>query len=196
MYEVAAQTGHAEIFTDQLNTSTYWGERCFDCHTVGYDEGVDNGGIDDADDYHAFLDSGLIGSQSPDAWSDTLAMFPETARKANIQCENCHGPQNEGGIVDGQAHGGNYVAVGDPRVSLSSDVCATCHGEPLRHARFQQWQLSGHSNYELAIDEGDSGNCSRCHTANGFLTWLPILEDDDPATDPTASISVTWTIRA
>ncbi|NIV48378.1 MAG: hypothetical protein GWN46_17055, partial [Gammaproteobacteria bacterium] len=81
----------------------------------------------------------------------------------------------------------------EPRVSLSSDVCATCHGEPLRHARFQQWQLSGHANYELAIDEGDSGNCSRCHTGNGFLTWLPILLGDEPG-DPTASIEVDWAI--
>jgi hypothetical protein len=78
------------------------------------------------------------------------------------------------------------------RISLSSDVCATCHGEPLRHARFQQWQLSPHANYELAVDEGDSGSCSRCHTGNGFLAWLPVLlgeEDGDPLDD----VEVTWT---
>ncbi|MHC4341241.1 MAG: hypothetical protein ACYSX0_13645, partial [Planctomycetota bacterium] len=57
------------------------------------------------------------------------------------------------------------------RVDLTSNVCAFCHGEPKRHARFQQWELSGHSNYELAIDESGSGNCSRCHTANGFIAW-------------------------
>ena len=27
------QTGHAEIFTNNLNTSPYWGSRCFGCHT-------------------------------------------------------------------------------------------------------------------------------------------------------------------
>ena len=97
---------------------------------------------------------------------------------ANIQCENCHGPQ------DSNAHG-FAGPVGEPRASLSSDVCGSCHGEPLRHARFQQWQLSGHANYELAISREGSGSCSRCHTANGFLEWLPILLDDgDPATDP------------
>ena len=53
--------------------------------------------------------------------------------------------------------------------------------------------MSGHADYELAIDEGESGNCSRCHTGNGFLNWLPILLDDDPATDPVESIEVTWT---
>jgi formate-dependent nitrite reductase cytochrome c552 subunit len=108
--------------------------------------------------------------------------FPNTAQKANIQCENCHGPQGDSG-----AH-----TMTASRVTLSSDNCATCHGEPLRHGRFQQWQLSGHANFELAIDEGESGSCSRCHTANGFLAWLPVLLDDDPATDPLDDVEVTW----
>jgi formate-dependent nitrite reductase cytochrome c552 subunit len=112
-------------------------------------------------------------------------MFPETARKANIQCENCHGPQVGGAHLPNDPEG-------TPRVSLSSNVCATCHGEPLRHARFQQWQLSPHANYELAIDEGDSGSCSRCHTGNGFLTWLPVLLGDEPG-DPLDDVEVTWT---
>jgi formate-dependent nitrite reductase cytochrome c552 subunit len=111
-----------------------------------------------------------------------LADFPDSAQLTNIQCENCHGPNNGG------AH-----TTGASRVSLSSDVCAVCHGEPLRHARFQQWQLSGHANYELAIDESESGSCSPCHTANGFLAWLPVLLDDDPDTDPLAGVDVTWT---
>jgi hypothetical protein len=176
-----AQTGHAEIFTNNLNSSGYWGPQCFACHTVGYNPGAMNEGIEESGDYHDWLDAGLVGSPSPDNWTQTLDNFPETARKANIQCENCHGPQN----------GGGHTQEG-MRVSLSSDVCATCHGEPLRHARFQQWQLSAHANYELAVDEGDSGNCSRCHTGNGFLTWLPVLLGDEPG-DPLDSIDVTWT---
>jgi hypothetical protein len=175
-----AETGHAEIFTNNLNTSTHYGPNCFGCHTVGFDPDADNGGFDDAPDYQAFLGAGLLNVPG-DNWTTMLNDFPAAARLGNIQCENCHGPQRGGGH-----------ALSEPRVSLSSDVCATCHGEPLRHARFQQWQLSGHANYELAIDEGDSGNCSRCHTGNGFLTWLPILLGDEPG-DPTASISVDWT---
>ena len=175
-----AQTGHAEIFTDNLNTSTHYGERCFGCHMVGYDPDVDNGGSDEAPDYLDFLDADLLNNPG-DNWTTVLSEFPATAQLANIQCESCHGPQKDAG------HG-----LGEPRLSLSSDVCAVCHGEPLRHARFQQWQLSGHANYELAIDESDSGSCSRCHTGNGFLTWLPILLGDETG-DPTASIEVSWT---
>jgi hypothetical protein len=176
-----AQTGHAEIFTNNLNTSTHYGEGCFGCHTVGFDLQADNEGIDEAFDYEAFLVSDLLNNPG-DNWTAMLDLFPDSAQMANIQCENCHGPQSGSG-----AH-----TNGDPRTSLSSEVCASCHGEPLRHARFQQWQLSRHANYELAIDESDSGNCSRCHTGNGFLTWLPVLAGDVPG-DPLDNITVSWT---
>jgi len=177
---VWAQTGHAEILTNNLNTSTHYGPNCFPCHSVGFNPGAENGGMHDAPDYQDFLDSGLINNPG-DNWTTMLEEFPASARLANIQCENCHGPQV----------GGGHTQEG-MRVSLSSDMCATCHGEPARHARFQQWQLSAHANYELAIEEGGSGNCSRCHTGNGFLAWLPVLLGDEPG-DPTASIQVTWT---
>ena len=175
-----AQTGHAEIFKDNLNTSTHYGESCFACHTVGYDPDANNGGIDDASDYQAFLDSGLINAADPTAYAQMLVDYPNTARHTNIQCENCHGPQ------DSEAH------MQGIRGGISSDTCATCHGEPLRHARYQQWQLSKHADYELAVEEGQSGTCSKCHTGNGFLAWLPVLtgavagDIDDP-------VDVTWT---
>jgi len=179
-----AQTGHAEILTNNLNTSTHYGENCFACHTVGFDHTADNNGIDEAIDYQAFLDSGLINSPG-DNWTTMLEQYPHSARLANIQCENCHGPQKGGAHLPNDPEG-------TPRVSLSSDVCGTCHGEPLRHARYQQWQLSPHANYELAIDEGESGSCSRCHTGNGFLAWLPILNGEEPG-DPLDDVEVTWT---
>ena len=181
-----AQSGHAEIFTNNLDTSTHYGSSCFACHLVGFEPTAENNGADDASDFQDFMDAGLINTPG-DNWSAVLAQFPETARLANIQCENCHGPQ------DSLAHG-FAPPLGEPRVDLSANVCATCHGEPLRHARFQQWQLSAHANYALAIDEGESGSCSRCHTANGFLKWLPVLLDDDPLTDPLANITVDWAV--
>ena len=39
-----AQSGHAEILTNNLNTSTHYGPNCFGCHTVGYSPGSENGG--------------------------------------------------------------------------------------------------------------------------------------------------------
>jgi hypothetical protein len=169
-----ADSGHAEIFTDNLNTSTHYGEGCFTCHSVGFDLDADNGGFDDASDYPAFLAAGLINSPSPTNWTTVLADFPDTALLANIQCENCHGPND-----------GNDLHMNDTtnaRVSISSDTCATCHGEPLRHGRFQQWEESGHSNFELAQEEGavenraSADHCGRCHTGQGFIAW--IQQDD------------------
>ncbi|UCF95020.1 MAG: hypothetical protein JSW39_12995, partial [Desulfobacterales bacterium] len=184
-----AQSGHAEIFTNNLNTNTHYGESCFPCHAVGFDREVANVGFDDVGDYLGFLNSGLINNPG-DNWTTMLSEFPKNAQFANIQCENCHGPQSGGGHIQRRPVSG--LTGLDPRVQVSADVCATCHGEPLRHARFQQWQLSGHANYELAIEEGESGSCARCHTANGFLTWLPVLLGDEPG-DPLDNITVAWT---
>ncbi len=178
-----SQTGHAEIFTDNLNTSTHYGESCFACHMVGFDHTADNNGVDEAADYEAFLDSGLLNNPG-DNWTTVLQMYPDTARKANIQCENCHGPQVGGAHLPDDPDG-------EPRVSLSATVCGSCHGEPLRHGRYQQWQLSAHANYEVAIAEGTNGSCARCHSANGFLEWLPVLLGEEPG-DPLDDIEVTW----
>jgi len=183
MFTPWMQSGHAEIFTTNLDTSTHYGSSCFECHTVGFNTDVANNGFDDAADYGAFLASGLLNNPG-DNWTTMLASYPQAAKLANIQCENCHGPNNDPLHINGTL---------DPeRISLSSDVCGVCHGEPLRHARFQQWQLSGHANYELAVDEGTSGNCSRCHTANGFVAWVPVLLGEVPG-DPEDNVSVTWT---
>jgi len=170
------QTGHAEIFTVNVNTSTHYSTSCFSCHTVGYDPNVDNGGIDDAPGYAEALASGLMTHADADNWTNLLDLYPEVAKRGNIQCENCHGPQNS------DAH---YKRDGS-RVSLNSDMCGSCHGEPARHGRFQQWQLSGHANFETARGEGTNPSCARCHSGQGFVQWAKNGFNDDP-------INVTWT---
>jgi hypothetical protein len=188
-----AQTGHAEIFTDNLNTSTHYGESCLVCHTVGLDLDADNYGFDDVGNYQDFLDSDLINNPG-DNWTAMLAdpVYSKNAKSANVQCENCHGPQSTLAHNAKALRSKTAVSGLDPRASISANVCAVCHGEPLRHARFQQWQLSKHANYEVAIAEGDSGSCARCHTGNGFLTWLPVLLGEVPG-DPLDDITVSWT---
>jgi formate-dependent nitrite reductase cytochrome c552 subunit len=114
-----------------------------------------------------------------------LTNFPNAARLANIQCENCHGPNigstlHTDGILDPE------------RISLSADVCGSCHGEPQRHARFQQWEDSGHGSYELAVEEGTSANCAGCHSAQGFMIFLKQLQSGNPLRS-IPSGSITWT---
>lgn len=172
-----AETGHAMIFTDQINYGDHYASYCLPCHTVGYNTDVANGGFDDASDYDELIEADLFHETGDDIWDQVLSEFPDTALRANVQCENCHGPQ----------FGGHTES--DARISIRSDVCARCHGEPLRHGRFQQWQLSGHANYETAIAEGTSSSCATCHSGNGFLQWVPLLLDNDPDNN---SITVDW----
>lgn len=174
-FSVWRQSGHAEILTQNVNNPNgHYSTNCVGCHTVGYNLDAVNNGIDEAADWDGVLQSGYLTHGDEDNWANLLATYPESARMMNIQCENCHGPQA------GQAHRDSTEA----RTSLSSDVCGSCHGEPARHGRFQQWQLSAHANYQVARDEGMSGSCSVCHTGNGFLAWAE--------QGFTGSVDVTW----
>ena len=156
-------SGHAEIFQQNVdNPAGHWTESCALCHTVGYNKSATNGGWDEAMAAEKWVvpSHGDIG-----LYKSMFATFPKTAALSNIQCENCHGPNDGTGLHPNQT-------LDAARISLSSDVCGSCHGEPPRHGRFQQWETSGHGNFELATDEGGSTNCARCHTSQGFLQWL------------------------
>jgi hypothetical protein len=179
MFTPWAQTGHAMIFADNVvNTApdAHYTSSCLACHVVGYDTAVNNGGFDDADQYAAFAASGMLEHGDPLNWSKIVAQFPNVAKLANIQCENCHGPQAS------SAH----MKKDGSRMSLSSELCASCHGRAPRHGRYQQWQISGHGNYQLAVDEGTDPSCSKCHSAQGFLAW----KDKGFST---ANLTVDWT---
>lgn len=174
-----AKTGHARIFSDNVvNTApdAHYTESCVSCHTVGYDKNANNGGFDDAPNYQAFLDSGMLTHGAADNWNKILSQFPGVAKLANIQCENCHGPQ------DSAAH----MKKDGSRKTIASEVCATCHGRAPRHGRYQQWQLSGHGNYQLAVDEGTDPSCGKCHSGQGFIEW-------SKKNFSTANLTVTWT---
>ena len=156
-------SGHAEIFTQNINDPNgHWSISCAQCHTVGYDPNVTNGGFDEAMASEGWKvpSHGEVGY-----YAKMFTQFPKTAALANIQCESCHGPNNGTGL-----HPDNTID--SARVSLSAEVCGSCHGEPARHGRFQQWAESGHANAQLAIDESGSSSCARCHTAQGFMLWL------------------------
>lgn len=179
MFTPWAKTGHAEIFSQNVidhSPTAHYSASCLSCHVVGYDTAVANGGMDDAPDFAAFKASGRLEHGSDDNWTTILQDYPQTAKLSNIQCENCHGPQDTPG----------HALWGKARISVSSDVCSTCHGEPARHGRFQQWQLSGHANYETAMGEGTNAGCTKCHSGQGFIAWAKTNFSSAPLT-------VSWT---
>jgi Carboxypeptidase regulatory-like domain len=164
-------SGHAFILKQNIDDPAgHWSVTgCGPCHTVGYNQvatAILNNGWD-----QVAKAEGFKFTQNPNAWAQTLANYPKTAQLSNIQCENCHGPQAGGG-----AH-----TLESPRIDIAGSLCGVCHGEPLRHARFQQWAESGHGDYETAVEEGFSTSgagvttirtsCAGCHTGQGFLQW-------------------------
>ena len=211
-----AKTGHAKRFSEALNGGGY-GPSCFKCHTVGFAFNnnlasfpastifpytyISSNGIQDQASYAAFLaDSQFMAQAGQPAlgadssryamlWSN--ATYSQIAQRTNIQCENCHGPQESGAGVDSPAHTGSMSGVsGKPRVSMSSDVCGACHGAPTHHGRFPEWQESptGHASFELAVGEGidstnpqnSNANCAGCHSAQGFLRYIKQLQSGNP----------------
>ena len=189
-----ATSGHSHIFTKNLNAGGHYNETCFPCHTVGFNTSASavNNGFDDQANYATFIADTSMFSKSADPtrysrmWN--TAAYSALAPETNIQCENCHGPQNS------PAHATNPIPGGPigPRTSMSADICGSCHGEPARHGRFQQWEDSGHGNYELAVEEGTSTNCAGCHSAQGFMVLLPRLQAGNPSRS-IPSASITWT---
>lgn len=189
-------SGHAHIFSKNLENGGHYGPDCFPCHTVGFALAAVNNGFDDQTDYSTFISDASMFSSSSDTsrYQRMWSTYPQLAKLTNVQCEHCHGPQVEsagGGFI--ASHGTSTTSPGleGPRTSLAADVCGSCHGEPLRHGRFQQWQESGHANFDLAIERGvgytseTSGiptgfvnrTCGGCHSAQGFMVYLNQLRN-------------------
>ncbi|MBI2979907.1 MAG: carboxypeptidase regulatory-like domain-containing protein [Chloroflexi bacterium] len=156
-------SGHAEIFTQNIdNPDGHWGISCATCHTVGYDPSVKNNGFDEAVAAEGWKvpPHGEVGY-----YAGMLKQFPKTAALANIQCESCHGPNNSPLHLN--------KTIDSARITLSSDGCATCHGEPPRHGRFQMWEESRHAGTSTTPSRATaSASCARCHAAQGFLAWI------------------------
>jgi len=180
-------TGHAQIFSQNLDAGGHYGSSCFPCHTVGFKYGVAANGFDLQPNYATFITDTSFFSATTDntrygrmfSTPSYTALFTET----NIQCENCHGPQGNGAGGFVASHMSTTVGVVDStRTSMRADMCGSCHGEPTRHGRFQQWNDSptGHSNYALAAQEGANASCAGCHSAQGNLILIGQLQAGNP----------------
>lgn len=157
-----AETGHATSFERLIDGegSEFFGAHCIGCHTVGYDEAASavNNGFDDV--------AAEVGWTFPETlrkgnWDDLMAHYPDLAKLANVQCENCHGPGSE--------HSGRPEAIA---LSLETGVCGVCH-DPWRQDTNAQWAKSGHADatspaFTYLIGPGNE-RCVRCHSGRGFI---------------------------
>jgi len=168
------ETGHASMFEEGINglKSDHYSGACVSCHTLGYDASVDNGGFDDLAAAEGWT---FPAELSPDNWDEFVADYPQSAHFANIQCENCHGPN------DSEAH-----TLGAVRASFKVSVCAQCHDAPSHHNRPDEFAASAHSGgaeIELAREDASvdargasAAHCGRCHSAQGFKAYVAQLQ--------------------
>jgi predicted CXXCH cytochrome family protein len=157
-----ANTGHSKVFSFNVDSSTHYSANCITCHTVGYDKSATavNGGFDDIATQIGFT---VPSPQHPGVWDSIKTNFPDLAAKANIQCENCHGP---GSLHAGETDNNKMVATFNP------EMCGSCHGAAKTHIKTSEWLQSAHA---ASMAEGaqfsymNQSACARCHTAQGFV---------------------------
>ncbi len=184
-------TRHAHVLENHLNgqRSDQYDPSCFQCHTVGFnaDATVSNGGFSrTAKEMGA--DLAQLAGQVNDAFRknhdanpgndvfyyETLA--PQLRAKANVQCENCHGPGSE--------HFGNPANIGK---AWDARVCAQCHDSMGFDGYPYPFDSSHHKTLTAALQNNPglfNSSCAKCHTAEGFyrlavLKNPNILPDDN-----------------
>lgn len=182
------KTRHAKILAQNLTTAADLpgeGRTCIYCHSVGYDEGaLGNGGF--AAKMYAFdnlfFPYGVSFGGLSTFWTDLFATPQKAAMAAlgNIQCENCHGPNNAAHTATQTTN--EFLS---PRISFSAEVCAQCHGRT-SHNYYSQWATlstdnTGHASRSRALAEGvgSQASCARCHSAQGFTVYLDQLADNN-----------------
>jgi hypothetical protein len=166
-----SETMHASIFQNSI--STYAGlaptPYLWQYHTVGWDttSTAVNGGFDDlvSNADFSFPESGMT-------WDAFTGSYPNIAKLANIQCENCHGP--------GSQHSGDPL-----RISKSfsqAGICGQCHIEET------EWANAVHNSTGIVHGAGRYQltnwrrfTCVRCHTAKGFVQYVE--EGEEGLTD-------------
>ena len=164
-------TGHAVFFATNISGygSSYYRESCISCHTVGYDTtpGAVNGGFDDITNSLGWAwPTNLV----PTNWT---GMDATLQAKANIQCENCHGPGNR--------HFTGGMNKDHIDISLSAGNCGQCHDAMTHHYKNLEWKQAAHGRPPR---RKGSSSCGPCHTTVGFVK---AHDADYTAKDPRGS---------
>ncbi len=161
-------TGHAAQFTKGINgiLGSNYKPYCLPCHTTGYD--ANPTAINDGFDDQTFTFPTVLGAG---VFDQLKTQFPDAIKRANIQCESCHGPA-----------GSHLGVTSDSRIQATydADVCAYCHDSGTRYIFPEQWDASIHAVTTSYPTGAGRESCVRCHTAAGFAQYV----EGTPTTDP------------
>ena len=158
VYDKWLGTNHAidtkKAFDGEL--SSHFQEFCLACHSTGYDPDAANDGFDD---FPFVFPTTLV----PGTYNQYLTLYPDAMKRANVQCEACHGP------------GSNHLGqITDAKIdmTLSSDVCAYCHKEGSHHNIPLQWDESVHAAETHLYSGASRYTCTPCHNGQGFVDFV------------------------
>ncbi|MCR4315183.1 MAG: hypothetical protein NUW37_02410 [Planctomycetes bacterium] len=183
------ETGHAEHAERGINgtLSSKYSESCLKCHTVGWqaDPAIDNGGWTDLKEQSGWTFTTGGSEAQWDALIDDAGPHNALSQRANIQCENCHGPGSE--HTDGTGSVAQ-TATFNTSVSFDDDQCGVCHDEPNAHPRAFMLQQAGHKHSTAIESRGGNDGCTKCHSAQGFILINGQTEGND---DSTRIVSIT-----
>jgi predicted CXXCH cytochrome family protein len=181
------QTQHATMFTRGINgvASSHYSAACLECHTVGFDKSANNGGFDDVAQQMGWTFPSQLAATN---WTKMSTSTASLAKLGNIQCENCHGP-NDSGAHMGTRTGGTEHPFASPRIAYNAEVCGTCHAAGSHHI-YSEWATPSPANADgVEIGHSNPGSrtralsgttinrhCGRCHSTQGFLLYTDELE--------------------
>ncbi|QQS37668.1 MAG: T9SS type A sorting domain-containing protein [Ignavibacteriales bacterium] len=175
-------------------SSSHFGASCLKCHATGYDANAVNDGFDD----FPFVFPSTLQTGN---YEMLIAQYPEAMKRANVQCESCHGP------------GGNHYSQMDDAkidVTIASAVCSYCHEDGNHHIAPIQWDVSVHAAGTHLYSGSSRYSCTPCHNGQGFVDYvkgkpqsvqvnIPITcatcHDPHDATNPSQLRKVTATLN-
>lgn len=155
VYDKWAQTNHAKTlekgFSGQLGS--YFNNNCVKCHSTGYDVNADNDGFDD----FPFVFPTSFG---PGVYNQMVAQYPDAMKRANVQCESCHGPGSD-----------HFSQMVDSKIvtTIASENCIACHEDGLHLVQPLQWDVSGHGTGTNFFAGSNRWGCTACHNGQGFI---------------------------
>ncbi|MBI5809025.1 MAG: T9SS type A sorting domain-containing protein [Ignavibacteriales bacterium] len=170
------KTNHASMFTRAMNgtpglsgPADHYSVNCIGCHTTGFDKNPTavNDGFDDLTfTYPTVLAAGT--------YDKLVTQFPDAMKRANIQCESCHGPAS-----------GHLGATTDERIDATYDAapCAYCHDSGTYNIFPEQWDASKHSGATSYPTGAGRESCVKCHTGSGFSQFVRGVPTTDPYFD-------------